>query len=394
MKAMNNKGDVTGYGQSDYQRQIYNEDALLGAFFRARKNTNWKYSVQYFEHNLAIEIAKLAQDLQTGEYRIKPNASFKLRERGKERWISGEHITDRVVKHALCDDVLLPKVEPKLIYDSSAGIPGRGVSFTRKRLVAMLQKYYRKHGNQGYVLLMDYSKYYDNVRHDILLRQLETLDLDPISLDLIKQSLKRDEVDVSYMSDGEYSHCMDLVFDSLAYQQAHHPQTGEKMMQKHLNIGDQLSQIAGMAYPNQIDQWAKTVMGVKYYLRYCDDSLVIHRDKAYLRQLYERIKAQSERLGLKLNDKKSRIVKLSTPWRFLQLTYMLTDNGKVVRKINPKNITRMRRKLKKLVWILPEKEFDDCYRSWFRAYYKYMSKQQRSNMDALFKSLKETRYGI
>lgn len=145
MKAINNKGDVTGYGQSDYQRQIYNEDALLGAFFRARKNTDWKYSVQYFEHNLAIEIAKLAQDLQTGEYRIKPNASFKLRERGKERWISGEQITDRVVKHALCDDVLLPKVEPKLIYDSSAGIPGRGVSFTRKRLVAMLQKYYRKH---------------------------------------------------------------------------------------------------------------------------------------------------------------------------------------------------------------------------------------------------------
>ena len=252
----------------------------------------------------------------------------------------------------------------------------------------MLRKYYRQYGNDGYVLLMDYSKYYDNIRHDKLMDIFRSLPIDETSLWLIKQSLKRDEIDVSYMTDEQYAHCMDEVFDSLKYQSVDKSLlTGEKMMRKHLNIGDQLSQIAGILYPYQVDSFVKIVLGCKYYLRYSDDSLIIHHDKDFLEKALEQIRAKAKEEGLTLNPKKTRIVKLSSLWRFMQLQYSLASTGRVIQKINPKQLTRMRRKLKKLSHKLPADELTRLYNSWFRAHYKTMSRNQRANMDNLIKEL-------
>ena len=86
------------------------------------------------------------------------------------------------------------------------------------------------------------------------------------------------------------------------------------------------------------------------------------------------------------------ICKLSSLWRFLQVQYSLTDTGRVIQKINPKRLTNMRRKMKKLVHILTEKEFDDWYGSWFRNHYRIMSRLQRENMDTLYNQLKKEVY--
>lgn len=387
-KAINAKGDVAGYDHCDYQHQIYNEDALLRAFLVAKRGSDWKRSVQAFENNLSVEIAEIAEQIANRTYKLKPNTNFELKERGKTRWISGEHISDRVVKHVLCDDVLMPVVLPKLIYDNSASIKGRGIDFARRRLLVMLRKCYRRHGNDGHILLMDYSKYYDNIRHDKLMDIFQSLPIDETSLWLIEQSLKRDEIDVSYMTDEQYARCMDDVFDSLKYQSIDKSLlTGEKMIRKHLNIGDQLSQVAGILYPYQVDNFIKIVLGCKYYLRYSDDSLIIHHDKKFLEKALEQIRAKATEEGLTLNPKKTRIVKLSSLWRFMQIQYSLTDTGRVIQKINPKQLTRMRRKLKKLARKLPADELTQLYNSWFRAHYKTMSKRQRANMDNLIKEL-------
>ena len=47
-----------------------------------------------------------------------------------------------------------------------------------------------------------------------------------------------------------------------------------------------------------------------------------------------------------VNDKKTRIVKLSQQFKVLQINYSLTETGRIIKKINPKSITRERRKLK------------------------------------------------
>jgi len=96
--------------------------------------------------------------------------------------------------------------------------------------------------------------------------------------------------------------------------------------------------------------------------------------------------------GIFINKKKTKICKLSDYWWFLQRQYSLTETGRIIEKINPKRLTSMRRKLKKLVLILPEDEFINYYNLWFKNYYKIMSKLQRENMDDLFRKLKECYY--
>lgn len=201
---------------------------------------------------------------------------------------------------------------------------------------------------------------------------------------LLRKTVERSRIDVSYMSDEEYEHCLDRLFDSLLYQYMN-PKlfTGEKFMGKHLNIGDQVAQTAGISYRIRIDNYVKIVRGVKFYAGYMDDSYAIHESKEFLQELLEDIIEIANELGITVNTRKTRICKLSEHWRFLQVQYSLTDTGRVIQKINPKRLTAMRRKMKKLAPKLTEKEFTDFYKSWFKNHYKIMSKKQRSNMDTL-----------
>lgn len=118
----------------------------------------------------------------------------------------------------------------------------------------------------------------------------------------------------------------------------------------------------------------------------------IHESKEFLQELLEDIIEIAKELGITVNTRKTRICKLSEHWRFLQVQYSLTDTGRVIHKIHPKRLTGMRRKAKKLVLILSEKDFDDWFRSWFNGHCHYMSKLQRSNMLDLCKKLKEEHY--
>lgn len=134
---------------------------------------------------------------------------------------------------------------------------------------------------------------------------------------------------------------------------------------------------------------ALLAMGALFAFTGVDVPLGIHESKEFLQELLEDIIEIANELGITVNTRKTRICKLSEHWRFLQVQYSLTDTGRVIQKINPKRLTAMRRKMKKLAPKLTEKEFTDFYKSWFKNHYKIMSKKQRSNMDTLFNQLKE-----
>lgn len=383
--------ESTSNGERGYQREIFDGNLLYESFQRAKQGSEWKPQVQRFEMNYLIELSNLQRELESGDYTFQSSVEFTLHERGKKRCITGEQIKDRVSKHGLCDEILTPAVRKYLIYDNGASVEGKGMDFTRKRLLTHLRKYYQTHHtNDGYILLIDFSKYYDNIRHDRLMEQFEKYIKDEKALDFLRKVIDRSKVDVSYMTDEEYAGCMDTVFNSLDYQEVDKSLlTGEKYMYKHLNIGDQVAQIAGIIYPIPIDNYVKIVKGVKFYGRYMDDSYAIHESKEFLEELLQGIMEIAKELGITVNTRKTRICKLSSLWRFLQVQYSLTDTGRVIQKINPKRLTTMRRKMKKLVYILPEKEFDDWFNSWFQNHYRIMSKQQRANMNTLHNQLKE-----
>ena len=388
---VNTKHDTGGYDRSCYQREIFNGNSLYNAFIKSRRGCGWKPQVQQFEMNLLPELAKMRRELAGGAYQLSPTTSFILHERGKTRQITGESIRDRVAKHALCDGLLSPAIKKYLIYDNGASQPGKGVDFARRRLLAHLRRYYAGRGsNEGYVLLMDFSKYYDNIRHDILLGLFRKYVDDPAALDLLEKALAASRVDVSYLTEEEYSGCLETVFDALKHSQVDKALlTGKKWMPKHLNIGDQVAQVAGICYPMEIDNYIKIVKAVKFYGRYMDDSYIIHESREYLQRLLEEITQIARGLGIFINARKTRICWLGQYWRFLQVQYSLTESGRVLQKINPKRLTALRRKMKKLARLLPGQEFANWYGSWFRSNYKIMSRRQRANLDALFHQLKE-----
>lgn len=388
---VNAKHDTFCYDSEGYQREIFDGNALFEAYKRAKKGSDWKPQVQRFEMTYLLELSRIQRELQEMTYEFLPSTQFVLNERGKTRVIRGEQIQDRIVKHTLCDEVLNPAVKNFLIYDNSASLVGKGIAFTRKRLLTHLRRYYAQHhSNDGYILLIDFSKYYDNIRHDILMELMKKYVTDEHSLWLLQKTVDRSKVDVSYMSDDEYENCLDILFNSLLYQEIDQRLlTGEKFMGKHLNIGDQVAQTAGIAYPIPIDNFMKIVKGVKLYGRYMDDSYAIHESKEFLEELLKGIVEIAGNLGITVNLKKTRICKLSDHWRFLQIQYSLTDTGRVIQKINPKRLTAMRRKMKKLAPKLTEKEFTDFFRSWFKNHYKIMSRYQRNNIETLFNQLKE-----
>ena len=388
---VNAKHDTFCYDSEGYQREIFDGNALFEAYKRAKKGSDWKPQVQRFEMTYLLELSRIQRELQEMTYEFLPSTQFVLNERGKTRVIRGEQIQDRIVKHTLCDEVLNPAVKNFLIYDNGASLVGKGIAFTRKRLLTHLRRYYAQHhSNDGYILLIDFSKYYDNIRHDILMELMKKYVTDEHSLWLLQKTVDRSKVDVSYMSDDEYENCLDILFNSLLYQEIDQRLlTGEKFMGKHLNIGDQVAQTAGIAYPISIDNFVKIVKGVKFYGRYMDDSYAIHESKEFLEELLKGIVEIAGSLGITVNLKKTRICKLSDHWRFLQIQYSLTDTGRVIQKINPKRLTAMRRKMKKLAPKLTEKEFTDFFRSWFKNHYKIMSRYQRNNIETLFNQLKE-----
>lgn len=273
-------------------------------------------------------------------------------------------------------------------------IKGRGISHQRERFEVHLQKYYRKYGNEGYILFGDFTKFYDNIIHELakkeLLRLFDNDEFIDWLLTLIFDSFK---VDVSYMSDDEYSSCLYDTFNKLDYRKI--PKnllTGEKWMAKSVNIGDQLSQVIGIYYPYRIDNYVKYVRSQKFYGRYMDDWYIMSPSKEELEDLLKNIRKIAFDYGIHVNEKKTRIVKISSTYKFLQVKYTLTDSGKIIRRINPERVTAMRRKLKKMsvkvkTGETPEEYLENMFRSWMGAFYKIMSKQQRKNLILLYEDL-------
>ncbi len=328
---------------------IADANNLYEAFNKAKSGSIYKDSVKRYRLNILKEINKSRKKILSGQYVLDKTNNFKISERGKTRYIKSNTVSDRVVLRSICDNFLIPKLTPYLIYDNGASLEGRGESHTRKRLETHLHRYYRKHGRDGYILLIDFSKFFDNIRHDIIIKMLQDKIGDSDALNIVIDIIRSFKIDVSYMNNDEYSNCMNVLFNSLEYAEIDESLlTGTKWMGKSLGIGNQVSQILGVFYTYPIDNYCKIVCGIKEYAKYMDDIYIIHHDKKFLQDLLIMIeKIAYEELGLFINKKKSHIVKLTHQFTFMNRQYLLTESGKVVTNLTRKTVTRERRRLKK-----------------------------------------------
>lgn len=355
-----------------YEEILSDANNLYRAYKASVKGSKWKETTQKFMMNFLRYIFSIQEDLLNRTLENGPVEEFSLSERGRVRPISSIRIRDRIVRHALCDEILLPEVKKHIIYDNGASIKGRGISHQRERFEVHLRRYYNEIAKRELLKLFDDDEFIDWL------------------LTLIFDGFK---IDVSYMTDEEYANCMTETFNKLDYREIPKEQlTGEKWMEKSVNIGDQLSQVIGIYYPYRIDNYVKYVRSQKFYGRYMDDWYIMNLSKEELVDLLEHIRVIAKELGIHINEKKTRIVKISSTYKFLQVKYTLTKDGKIVKRINPDRVTTMRRKLKKLAikvanGEIPYENIENMFRGWMGSFYKLLSRQQRKNLITLYEDL-------
>jgi hypothetical protein len=339
--------------------QITSADNLHAAFKRSKRGVSWKESVQRYEANALRNAAETRRALLAGESVQKGFREFTLNERGKTRHIKSVHISERVVQKCLCDRVLVPLLTRPLIHDNGASVKGKGVHFALRRLSCHLSRFYRSNGNsnEGFALLADFSRFFDSIDHGILFKLLSRYIGDERVLDLTRRF-------VSVFGTG-----------------------------KSLGLGSQVSQVAAIFYPNKLDHFIKERLRILFYGRYMDDFYLIHADKEYLKHCLQEIRRVCRTLALDLNEKKTRIVKLSQGVEFLKGKYALLASGRILKLPGRDSALRMRRKLRKFKGLIEAGEmgFQDlraAYQSWRGNYMRRFNAYHRVKcMDRLYNGL-------
>lgn len=343
---------------NDTRTALSDAEVFLSALHKCKDGLIWKESMQRFNINRLKYCAKHLHDVQEGVFTVDPYHAFDIFERGKPRHILACTVRDRVFMRMFCDEILIPKIRKKIIYDNGSSIENRGISFARKRILVHLHRYFREHKtNRGYILQIDFAKFFASIDHEILKERLCAL-----------------------IDGDEYARqIITTIVDSFE---------GDRG----LGIGSQLAQCAGIFYPVPIDNFCKTVRRCRYYGRYMDDIYIIHHDCDFLRELLKDITALAQKLRLDINESKTHIGRLDRPFCYLKSVYRLTETGGAIYTPARETITRMRRKLRRIhrKHLLPPDKAQTLYKSWRNNLIKNYPRSCHNtvkSMDTLFKSL-------
>lgn len=361
----------------------------VSALRKCNKNVGYKLSTQEFNMNAIEKIHEIISIIESGEIpSLNRIVKIIISERGKERIITPIVYYDRITQRVLCDNALVPSIGHSLIYDNGASMKDKGTNFARKRMLHHLQKAIKMYGSDFYILQFDFKSFFDSITHK------SCFDLLNVTFDdkrIVSATMK--------------------IIQSYPIVEAKQAMKDSNMLSDYINnihnnkgvgicLGSQVSQIMALGVPSKIDHYIKDKCSIIGYERYMDDGVIIHNSKKYLKKLLLDIIEIAKSIGLKLNLKKTRIVKASKGFTFLKVKYFVTQNGKIIRKLSHDGIVRMRRKLKKFKKLVGKGEMslDDVYasiQSWLEYSRIAKSYKTRKRMlklyDELFNGYKITR---
>ena len=294
--------------------EIFTFENLYDAYKNCRKSKQHKGEVIRFESNLAINLNILIKKLTTKKYKLGKYKKFYIYE-PKQRLIEALPFKDRVVIRCFCDVCLKSKIDKRLIYDNCACRKEKGTTFAIKRLHKFLRtEYFKNQNNKIYFLKCDIRKYFPSINHDILLRMLEKINFSDDEMWIIRKIIKEQPDNAT----------------------------------RGLPLGNQSSQWFALFYLNKLDHFIKEQLKIKYYVRYMDDMILIHRDKGYLVKCKQEIESFCQQfLDLKLNEK-TQIGELKNGIDFLGYRHILSNTGKIIVKLRASSKQRMKKHIKTL----------------------------------------------
>ena len=289
---------------------------MYEAYRRTASGKRNKSETAAFEINLSGNLWGIIEQMKNRTYRVGGYHKFMIYD-PKKREIQALSFRDRVVQHCLCDNILKPYFENRLIYDNAACREGKGTHFAMDRLSGFLREHYRECGTSGYILKFDVKHYFDSIDHVILMKRLRNI------------------------PDRSVLALLYLIISS--YAKERDPVTGNA---RGLPMGNQTSQWFALYYLDPIDRLIKEKMRIKHYIRYMDDGILVHENKEYLNEVLQEMRKKALELKLEFNEK-TQIFPVSEGVDFLGFRFYLTDTGKVIRRLRTSNKRRWKRRMKK-----------------------------------------------
>lgn len=286
-------------------KKIIGLENLFAAWWEFIKGKKKKKDVQIFNLNLEDNIFRLYEELNDAKYQHSDYTSFFLHD-PKLRHIHKALVRDRLLHHAVIR-VIQPIFDKTFIYDSYASRVDKGTHKAIKRFQKFAWKLSRNNTITVYILKCDIKKFFASVDHRIL-------------LDIIADKIKDKKI-------------LFLLADII--------KSFKGAQRKGMPLGNLTSQLFSNIYLNRLDQYIKRENGIKHYIRYADDFVVMHHNRKFLENLKSKINDfLRNNLQLEIHPQKTAIFKWHKGVDFLG--YISFPNYIILR---PKTKKRMLKKI-------------------------------------------------
>lgn len=305
-----------------------------------------------------IKDVLLSKKYVPGKYNI-----FIIRE-PKIRVIMSQSIKDKVINHLVAKYILINAFDDVLIEENCATRIKKGTRYA----LNLFKKYYNILKNKNkvfYILKFDISKYFYNIDHLIVKDMIKKRIKDKDAINILNKII--DSTNLSYINESilKLKDKYNIKDEIPLYKN-----------DKGFPIGNMTSQIVACFYLNDLDHFIKEKLGIKYYVRYMDDGVILCDNKDKLKNALIQIDKFLVNYKLKLN-RKTRIYKSSEEIEFLGFRFSINNKNRIILKV--KNITknRYKKKITKVNYLYRNDKI--CYSKYicvknsYKAYLKYGS---------------------
>ena len=273
---------------------LFTLENIYRAYRQCRRHKRNTVNAMKFEQNLEENLVSLHEELTTGTYRPGRSIAF-LIEKPKRREIFAADFRDRVVHHVLVGH-LEPRWERRFIHDSYACRKGRGTHKGVERLRSFTRKATANGTRRAWYLQLDIRGFFIGIDRDILYQRLAAKETDPAVLWLIRTLVFYEPTETCLMRRAQRADFEQLPAHKTLFKAA--PNCG-------LPIGNLTSQFFANVYLDALDQFVKHQLKARYYVRYCDDFVLLSEDRAVLERWEGEIREfLFNELCLTLNDRR------------------------------------------------------------------------------------------
>ncbi len=298
---------------------MFSFENIYRCYLKCRKNKRHTINALRFEINAEENIFALSEELFMRVYKPSRSVCFVV-EKPKMREIIAADFKDRIIHHVLIER--LERIyEPIFIYDSYACRKQKGIHKALERVKTFTRKGSANGNKKLFFLHLDIKNFFMTIDKDVLYKILSKKVKEKDILWLSKVIIFNNPVN-NYIVKGNKA-----LFKVLPP----HKSLFNAQPNRGIPVGNLTSQFFANVYLNELDQYVKHTLKCTYYLRYCDDFLILEQSKERLEQVRDNIERfVNEKLHLVLNEKYHNVLPVSNGIDFLG--YIIRGNYTLVRR--------------------------------------------------------------